>query len=50
MFFSVNASYLVVCGCLIMVVIKQNVVIFNLASTLEDIKDEDEGYDNKHVH
>jgi hypothetical protein len=48
-FFACTAGYLVVCACGIFVVIKQDVVIFNLAETLDDIKDIDEVYDNKHV-
>jgi len=49
-FFVITALYLVICCFIIHRVIRQNVVIFNMALTLEDNKDVDEDYGNQYVH
>eukprot|EP00347_Sterkiella_histriomuscorum_P012064 403370027 len=48
-FFGSTALYLVICAFGILLVIKQNVIIFNLVQTLKDIQDQDEDYDDMHV-
>lgn len=48
-FFLITAVYFVFCGFIFRFVIRQNIIIFNMALTLEDNKDADEDYANQYV-
>jgi hypothetical protein len=45
-FFLITAGYFVICAFAIFFIIRQNIVVFNFAMTLDDNKDVDEDYEN----
>ncbi|CDW71661.1 equilibrative nucleoside transporter [Stylonychia lemnae] len=48
-FFASTGAFMLILAFGILFVIRQDVIIFNLVQTLEDIKDQDEDYDNQNV-